>query len=149
MLTHELTHVAVRATTIRAVPLWLSEGFAEYVAYRSVRLSEAKIVAPLLAHVRTAPPAHLPSPESFDPANGTLPAAYGMALLAVRTLADTHGTAALVRFYRAAAGGLAVPTARLAHPERVVDDALAATLGLTRAQLERDWRARIAALAPS
>ena len=33
VMTHELTHVAVRASTTRAVPLWLSEGFAELVAY--------------------------------------------------------------------------------------------------------------------
>ena len=40
VLTHELTHATVRASTTRAVPDWLAEGFAEFVAYDAVALPE-------------------------------------------------------------------------------------------------------------
>ena len=33
VITHELTHVAIRSSTTRAAPLWLSEGMADYVGY--------------------------------------------------------------------------------------------------------------------
>ncbi|WP_229852097.1 hypothetical protein, partial [Streptomyces albospinus] len=36
VLTHETTHVATRTLTSPATPLWLSEGFADWVAYRGV-----------------------------------------------------------------------------------------------------------------
>ena len=34
VLTHETTHVATRADTTAATPLWLSEGYADWVGYR-------------------------------------------------------------------------------------------------------------------
>lgn len=34
VLTHETTHVATRADTTSATPLWLSEGYADWVGYR-------------------------------------------------------------------------------------------------------------------
>lgn len=148
VLTHELTHVTVRATTTRAVPLWLSEGFAEYVAYRDVRLPESTIVAPLLEQVRQSGlPAGLPDAAAFAPANGALSTAYGEALCAVRTLVDLRGEAALVRLYRAAAGGLIPPHEQLGDSEAIIDDALLSTLGVSRGQLESDWRDRIRRLA--
>ncbi|MER7070775.1 hypothetical protein [Terrabacter sp. NPDC000476] len=147
VMTHELTHVAVRASTTRAVPLWLSEGFAELVAYRSVDLPERTVVAQALDTVRASGlPRSLPADADFDPSTGRLPTAYGLALLALRTLDDTHGTAAVVRLYAAAAGGLAEPTSRLGDAEATTDDALADTLGTSRSVLVRDWRARLRTL---
>lgn len=147
VMTHELTHVAVRASTTRAVPLWLSEGFAELVAYRSVDLPERTVVARALDTVRASGlPRSLPADADFDPSTGTLPTAYGLALLALRTLDDAYGTAAVVRFYAAAAGGLAEPTARLGDAEATADDALADTTGTSRASLVRDWRDRLRTL---
>jgi hypothetical protein len=147
VMTHELTHVTVRAATTRAVPVWLSEGFAELVAYRRIDLPEATIVAPALNRVRDEGlPQVLPADADFDPSTRTLPAAYGLSLLALRTLEDAHGTRAVVRLYRAAAGGLDVPTARLDDREAAVDEALRSELGTTRAELVADWQARFRAL---
>jgi len=35
VLTHEMTHVATRATSVVGPPIWLSEGLADYVAYEA------------------------------------------------------------------------------------------------------------------
>ena len=95
VLTHELTHVAVGPRRRAASRVWLSEGFAELVAYRPLRLPEATIVAPA-ARPRCGRPVrrrHCPPTRTSTPAPRTLPAAYGLSLLALRTLADRYGTA--------------------------------------------------------
>lgn len=144
VMTHELTHVTVRASTTRAVPVWLSEGFAELVAYGPIDLPEATIVAPALDRVRTLGlPAALPADADFQPGTQTLAAAYGLSLLALRTLADRYGTEAVVRLYRASAGGLLEPTDRLDDREVAFDDALRSTLGTTRRALVQQWQARL------
>lgn len=144
VMTHELTHVTVRASTTRAVPVWLSEGFAELVAYEPIDLPEATVVAPALASARTAGlPGALPADVDFEPGTQTLAAAYGLALLALRTLADRYGTQAVVRLYRAAAGGLASPTDRLDDREAAVDDALRSVMGSSRTALVQQWQARL------
>ncbi|GAA2746540.1 hypothetical protein GCM10009868_32390 [Terrabacter aerolatus] len=147
VMTHELTHVTVRASTTRAVPVWLSEGFAELVAYDPIDLPEATVVAPALERVRTSGlPAALPADADFEPGTQTLAAAYGLSLLALRTLADRYGTQAVVRLYRAAAGGLVEPTDRVDDREGAVDDALRSTVGTTRAALVQQWQARLRGL---
>jgi hypothetical protein len=146
VLTHELTHATVRAATTRTVPDWLAEGFAELVAYRTVPLPERDAVAPALALVRSQGlPAALPTDADFNPAAGRLQAAYGLSLLAVRELADRQGTAAVVRLYREAAGGLAVPAASLGDAEAVTNLALERA-GTDRTTLVAQWRERIASL---
>jgi hypothetical protein len=147
VMTHELTHVTVRAATTRAVPVWLSEGFAELVAYAPIDLPESTIVALALDRVRAdGLPRALPADADFDPGTPALPAAYGLSLLALRTLADAHGTQAVVQLYRAAAGGLDVSTSRLDDREAAVDEALRRKLGTTRAELVADWQQRIRSL---
>lgn len=147
VLAHELTHVAARRSARRVVPLWLSEGLAEYVAYREVPLREAQVAAPLLSQVRRSGlPDHLPADGAFEPGGGDLPAAYGAAWLVVRTLVEQRGQGAVVRFYRAAAGGLEVAATAAGDSEAVVDAALRDVLGMSRKDLERAWRQRVAAL---
>ncbi|MDN5795056.1 MAG: hypothetical protein L0H79_04815 [Intrasporangium sp.] len=103
VLAHELTHLTTRATAGRGVPLWLSEGLAEYVAYRDVRMPEPAIVRPALEQARRAGmPTHWPSDAQFAPDSGTLSASYGLALLACRTIAGRHGQAGLLALYRTA-----------------------------------------------
>lgn len=146
VLTHELTHATVRASTTRAVPSWLAEGFADFVAFGPIRLPEREVVAPALDLVRShGLPEALPADTDFYPAAGRVEAAYGLSLLAVRTLAERHGTAALVRLYRDAAGALSVPTASLGDAEATTDLALE-QLGTDRATLVTQWRARITSL---
>ncbi|WP_404387205.1 hypothetical protein [Humibacillus xanthopallidus] len=146
VLTHELTHATVRASTTRPVPNWLSEGFAEFVAYRSVPLAERDVVAPALDLVRgSGLPADLPADADFDPATQRLETAYGLSLLAARTLAERHGTPALVRLYRDAAGALPMPTSLLGDVEAITGRSLE-QIGTDRASLVRQWRGRITAL---
>ena len=146
VITHELTHATVRASTTRAVPHWLAEGFAELVAYRSIALAEPEVVAPALDVVRARGlPAALPAEADFDPGARRLAAAYGLSLLAVRTIAERHGTPALVRLYRDAAGALPVPATLLGDAESTTDRSLD-KLGTDRATLVGQWRDRISAL---
>ena len=147
VLTHELTHATVRAATTQAVPLWLAEGFADYVAYRRVDLPEATIVAPALDQVRDhGVPRTLPADADFDPGAGRLQTAYGLALLAVRTIADEYGTAALVRLYKAAAGGIPVPTAHVGNRDAALRLALEQTLHTRESTVVRAWQSRIRTL---
>ena len=116
MLTHEATHVATSAATSPA-PIWLVEGFADYVALRSQRL-------PLRT---TRRPDHRPGPRVRRPrrtcpgerefATGAphLEARYESAWLACRLLADAGGPAALVAFYRAVDAGQPVGAALRSH----------------------------------
>lgn len=148
VMAHELTHVTVRASTTREVPLWLSEGLAEYVAYRSRDLSERTVAAPLLPVLRgSGVPRDLPDAARFGPGTATAGAAYAEAWLAVLVLVERHGVHDVVAFYRAAAGGLATPTAELGDPDAVVDLALRRVLATTRADVVTAWRQRLAALA--
>ena len=146
VMTHELTHVAVRASTTREVPLWLSEGFAELVAWRPVELPERSVAGEAIDSVRSGLPRELPRDRDFDPAIGRLPVAYGLSLIALRTLDDRYGTAAVVRFYRAAAGGLDLPTVLLGDAEAVTDRALSEVLHSHRGALVRAWQARLRSL---
>jgi hypothetical protein len=139
VLTHELTHVATRRATGPAVPAWLAEGLADYVAYRDIDLPLALSARELRADVRAGRlPAALPADGDFDGGNDALAQAYEQAWLAVRLLADVHGQDALLRFYRvvgARRGG--------ALPATAVEEALQAELGTTTAQLVEDWRASL------
>lgn len=147
VLTHELTHVAARSSTTRPVPLWLSEGFADYVAYRGVPLGEQQVAAPLLRQLRRdGVPDRLPDERAFDPGSGRLAAAYGAAWLAVRALAQQHGEAALVRFYRAAAGGIPLAGGTHGNDDAGVDASLRAVLDMSREDLDRAWRQRLIGL---
>ena len=105
VVTHELTHVAARSSTTRPVPLWLSEGLADYVGYSGLDLPRARIAAPFLDRVRAgAAPRRLPADADFDPSRARIAPAYAAAWLACVRLADRYGQDRLVAFYRAAAG---------------------------------------------
>ncbi|MBF8193913.1 hypothetical protein ITP53_51215 [Nonomuraea sp. K274] len=127
VLTHELTHVAAGTD---GVPVWLYEGFADYVGYRDSGLPVKTAAAELAAEVRDGRlPTELPGPAAFaadgrDPVR--LARAYQEAWLACRFLADRFGEGTLVRLYRAARA-------------RGADQALAA-LGLSTATLTARWR---------
>ncbi len=147
VMTHELTHATVRAATTQTVPLWLAEGFADYVAYRRIDLPESVIVAPALKQVRDeGVPRALPTDADFDPSGGRLQTAYGLALLAVRTIADEFGTAGLVRLYEAAAGGISMPSAQAGDRDAAVALAFEQTLHTRESTVVRAWQTRIRGL---
>lgn len=134
VVTHELTHVAVRSSTTRATPLWLSEGLADYVGYLGLDLPRTRVAAPLLARVRAGTaPRRLPTDADFDPAHARIAPAYAAAWLACSRLADRYGQARLVAFYRAVAGATSGVTSPAATTPSATTPATAATSGASPA----------------
>ncbi|WP_460932781.1 hypothetical protein [Phycicoccus ginsengisoli] len=145
VVTHEATHVAIRATTTRPVPLWLSEGMADYVGYRDVDATEQQVAAALFAQVRAGRgPTALPGPQEFDPAHTTIGPTYNAAWLAVRQIAQRYGTATLVRFYRAAATAPSAD-AGTAQVDAAAAQAFREVLHTTVAAFTEQWLAAVRA----
>ncbi|MFC5724612.1 hypothetical protein ACFP1Z_31115 [Streptomyces gamaensis] len=138
VLTHETTHVATRALTSRATPLWLSEGFADWAAYRGSGRT-ARQAAPELARAVASGylPKNLPADADFGFTGeaGRLAGAYEEGWLACRMIAEQWGEAKLVAFYRAVGG----------HSRRsgAVESALRAELGVSKAEFTDRWRAYV------
>ncbi|MFD3542585.1 hypothetical protein ACFWUQ_24280 [Streptomyces sp. NPDC058662] len=130
VLTHEVTHVATRAATSATTPLWLSEGFADWAAYRGTPTT-AEQAAPALARAvrRGEVPGELPRAEAFDFGGDSEPMAraYEGAWLACRLIARRWGEEALVDLYGRAG--------RQAWPAALSD-----ALGVDEAELTRAWR---------
>ncbi|MGW2589498.1 hypothetical protein ACWCXC_04400 [Streptomyces sp. NPDC001515] len=135
VLTHETTHVATRARTSSATPSWLSEGFADWAAYRDEERTAAEVAPELADAVRAGEvPAALPSDEDFGFAGDAdrLARAYEGAWLACALIADEWGEAKLFAFYRAVGG----------HSGRdgAVEQALQEVLGTTPQDFTVRWR---------
>lgn len=137
VVSHETTHVAVDAVRT-AMPQWLSEGFADYVALADSRLPVRVLASQILRLVRDdGPPEHLPGAAQFDGSDENIGAWYESAWVATRLVAQRYGEPALLRFYRAADA-----QGETARPFREV-------LGTTEARFEALWRAELVALARS
>ena len=136
VLTHEAAHVATRAPVSTGVPLWLLEGFADYVALRDVPLPITTTAGQIIEQVnRDGPPEQLPGATEFDERATHLGAAYESAWIACVLRADRGGQAALVGLYQRVRAGAAL------------EPALAQVFGLTEKQLVRLWQARLEDLA--
>jgi hypothetical protein len=128
VVTHEATHVATAAASSPA-PIWLVEGFADYVALSSQSLPLSTTAARIIALVRhDGAPRHLPGRTQFAAGARNLEARYESAWLACRLLAQDGGPDALVAFYRAMDGGGALAPELRRH------------FGLTPAAFTRQWR---------
>ncbi|HET7475866.1 MAG TPA: hypothetical protein VFJ97_07560 [Dermatophilaceae bacterium] len=142
VLTHEVTHVAIRASTTQGVPVWLSEGMADYVGYRGTGLSRVVVAAELLARVRRGQgPVALPRAEDYDPGRTAIAPSYSASWLACSRLADLYGQARLVAFYRAVAqtpGGDRDAVASAAFPK---------LFGVGRSGFVSGWRGYLTRLA--
>ena len=135
VMAHEATHVATGAATAD-VPLWLLEGFADYVALRDVRLPLSVTARQIGEQVRReGVPDALPAEAEFDTATPHLGASYEAAWLACRLVADTAGEDALVAVYR-----------RVSQGERL-DRVLVQETGLTEAELTARWQDLLRGLA--
>ncbi|MGW2600974.1 hypothetical protein [Streptomyces klenkii] len=138
VLTHETAHVATRARTTKATPLWLSEGFADWAAYRGTGRT-ARQAAPELARAAAAGelPRELPGDPDFGFAGeaGKLARAYEEGWLACRLIAERWSEEKLVAFYRAVG----------AHGRRdgAVEGALRDVLGISPAEFTARWRAYV------
>jgi hypothetical protein len=135
VLTHETTHVATRAHTTAATPLWLSEGYADWIGYLGTGRTPAEAAPELTRAVQDGhAPSALPADKDFgftsDPAE--LAQAYEGGWLACRMIADHWGTARLDAFYRAVG----------AHGTRAgaVENALKKVLGTTPGAFTDQWR---------
>ncbi|GAA1176777.1 hypothetical protein GCM10009654_37520 [Streptomyces hebeiensis] len=107
VLTHETTHVATRTATSAATPTWLSEGFADWVAYRRTGRAASRIAPELQRAVRRGElPAGLPPDDdfAFDGDADRLARAYEGAWLACELIAERWGERRLTDFYRAVGG---------------------------------------------
>ncbi|MEU3658907.1 hypothetical protein AB0E77_03960 [Streptomyces sp. NPDC032940] len=135
VLTHETTHVATRAHTTAATPLWLSEGYADWVGYRTDGRAPTEAAAELTRAVSEGRvPAALPTDEDFGFTGEAdeLARAYEGGWLACRMIADRWGEDRLDAFYRAVG----------AHDGRAgaVEDALRDVLGTTEEAFTARWR---------
>ncbi|MGW7258602.1 hypothetical protein [Streptomyces sp. NPDC054834] len=135
VLTHETTHVATRAHTDAATPLWLSEGYADWIGYLGTGRTAAEAAPELARAVQDGHvPAHLPADKDFGFSTDAvdLARAYEGGWLACRMIADRWGEVRLGEFYRAVG----------AHGKRAgaVEDALKKVLGTTPQTFTAQWQ---------
>ncbi|MFD8739952.1 hypothetical protein ACFV06_34270 [Streptomyces sp. NPDC059618] len=135
VLTHETTHVATRAHTTAATPLWLSEGYADWVGYRGSGRTPGQVAPELQRAVAGGQvPAALPDDRDFGftADAGALARAYEGGWTACRLIADHWGEARLNAFYRAVGD----------HGKRAgaVEGALRDVLHTTPEEFTRMWQ---------
>ncbi len=137
VIRHELTHVATRGVTRSWTPMWLSEGFADYVGYRRSGVPARTAAAKTLEEVRAGDvPAELPGSEDFKTTSRRLAQAYEQAWLACRYLAEEYGEDELVEFYRMVGQG---PNGEA--------EAFRTVLGTTEEEFTAGWREYLEKLA--
>ncbi|MFD2007263.1 hypothetical protein [Streptomyces narbonensis] len=135
VLTHETVHVATRAHTSGSTPVWLSEGFADWAAYRGTGRTPAQAAPELARAVRAGQlPARLPEDAHFGFGGDAeaLARAYEGGWLACALIAERWGEKELTDFYRAVG----------AHPGRdgAVEKALQEVLDTTPEEFTAAWR---------
>lgn len=138
VMSHEVTHLATRAVTYSSVPIWMSEGFADYVAYDAVDLPVPVIAEHVLDLVRAGKgPTQLPGDTDFDATHGDVAPAYESSWLAARLIADRYGERKLVQLYVSLAD----------RDNGPADGDIRAVLGISEKKLIKDWRAYMKSLA--
>ncbi len=111
VISHEAVHVATDAATT-SMPLWLMEGFADWVALDGTRLPDSVTAGAVLGKVRSdGAPARLPGEVEFDAQGDQFGTSYEAAWLAVRYLAETYGPERTIDFYDRVDAGVPVKTA--------------------------------------
>ncbi|WP_246195709.1 basic secretory protein-like protein [Halopolyspora algeriensis] len=131
VLEHEITHIATRADTVEAAPMWMLEGFADYVGYRGSGIPPERIAPDLIHRLRAeGPPTTLPSDRDFRLSGSRLDLAYQQSWSVVRFLARELGERRLVELYHRIAGSRS--------PEEV-EEALQDLAGMDLAELIESW----------
>jgi hypothetical protein len=134
VLRHEITHVAARADTVDGSPMWLLEGFADYVGYRDSGIALPQ-GAPDLADLvkRSGPPQSLPEDKDFHAQGRELNLAYQESWSVARFVAERRGEDTLISLYRKLAGAGSGSASQ-------TDELLRQVLGMDRAGLVAGWR---------
>ncbi len=146
VITHETTHVATRADTRAWTPLWLSEGVADWTAYRDCGRTPQQIAPELTRDVAAGRlPTALPADRAFAAGAEGISQAYEQSWLACALIARRHGPDKLVSFYRA----VGAEDGQGEDRDHRTDRLLRAELGLGLAEFTRLWRDEVAALAAS
>lgn len=118
VLQHEITHIAARADTVDGAPMWMLEGFADYVGYRGSRIEPAEIAPELAKQVhRGKAPTRLPQDRDFQSSGRRLDLAYQQAWSWVDFLVGRLGEQRVVELYHRVAGSSASSTAEAALRE--------------------------------
>jgi hypothetical protein len=139
VLAHEMTHVAVRARGPGQGPLWVSEGFADFVAYDGRDLSRRQVAGDVLDLVAAGTgPTALPTDADFDPRNGEIAPAYSSSWLAVELMARTFGEEAVLAFVHSQVGTFTADGVAGEAPVAVEQAFLAAT-GTELAAFQQTW----------
>ncbi len=131
LLRHEITHVAARGETVDGAPMWLLEGFADYVGYRGSDVPPRKAAPALAERIRTALPTAFPADDRFRGSGMEL--AYQESWSLNLYLAQRLGERGLVDFYRRVAGAGRITDERM---NALVREATGADV----AELVRGWR---------
>jgi hypothetical protein len=146
VLTHETVHVATRTHTGPATPMWLSEGFADWVGYRGTGRTPRRAAAEL---VRAAEAGELPQqlPGDGEFAFGSDPEelgrAYESSWLACRFIAGEWSEEKLLDFYLRV-GDSGSSAGGSAERERAVTDrAMRAELGVGLGEFTERWRSYV------
>lgn len=134
VLRHEITHIAARAITVDGAPMWLLEGFADYIGYRTSGLDPREAAPDLVRALRAgALPDQLPADDDFASGDDELDLAYQLAWSAASYVVDLAGEGGLVRLYRLVAGS---PN----QSQSTMDTALREVLGLDLNGFVASWR---------
>ncbi|MBM9461365.1 hypothetical protein JK386_15795 [Nocardioides sp. zg-536] len=136
VMTHEAVHALTGAVLAGGAPLWLVEGFADYVALRDLDLPLDRTAGQVIEEVRRdGLPDALPADTDFSPGASHLGGVYEAAWQVAVTLAERRGEAALVALYRAVLDGTKLAPA------------LRSGFGWSEAELTTAWQERLATLA--
>ncbi|MGI5425278.1 hypothetical protein [Streptomyces sp. CA-179760] len=135
VVTHETTHVATRAHTSAATPLWLSEGYADWAGYRATGRVPSEAAPELSRAVSQGQlPQALPEDKDFGFTGDAsrLARAYESGWTACRLIADRWGESRLGEFYRAVGD----------HRKRsgAVAEAMREVLGTTLEAFTEQWQ---------
>ena len=135
VLTHETAHVATRPNTSPTTPMWLSEGFADWVGYRAGGRPAERIAPGLARRIAEGRGAGtLPGDDAFGFGGdaGSRASAYERGWLACRMIAERWGEQRLTGFYRAMGSA--------DRGRDALDTVLRSELGLDRNQFTTQWR---------
>jgi hypothetical protein len=136
VLSHEATHAATGVALGSALPEWLLEGFADYVALRDVPLPLSTTAGQVIRDVRrNGPPAHLPGTAEFNAKAEDFGEEYEAAWLACRLLAQLGGEQQLVRLYDEVKAGAAL------------DPTMRSLFGFGVGEFTKTWQERLSHLA--